>query len=271
MKVKANASWKSIPLSQSFFSNIESASAVCGGIEELSDYTLVTKGKKSGKLLKRPLSCPKKSTLAESKEVITDDEPPKKKVAKKNVFTVVDNSEKVNDHDQVKSKKTKTKEKKKNLKLKKDKPVINLEALNCLQKQSGDNKENATNTTSEKVDNVQPVATNNEATKTEVSVNESKKQVKSKQNKKNKGGTKVSAKGVKLSEMTEWRELFVSEDIIKVLAAKGFKYPTPIQRMTLAPALQVNVISIAMNQNYENLSTLSILLLGQYLYYLRNQ
>ena len=61
MKVKANAQWKSIPLSQNFFTNIESAPALCGGIEELTDYTLVTKGKKSGKVLKRPLSCPKKS------------------------------------------------------------------------------------------------------------------------------------------------------------------------------------------------------------------
>ena len=43
MKIKSNAQWKSIPLSHGFFTNLESASAVCGGIEELSDYTLVTK------------------------------------------------------------------------------------------------------------------------------------------------------------------------------------------------------------------------------------
>lgn len=62
MKVKSNAKWKSLPMSHNFFTagmdQVErwksvlskSAQAVCGGIEELTDYTLVLKGNKSGKV-----------------------------------------------------------------------------------------------------------------------------------------------------------------------------------------------------------------------------
>merc|ERR1719348_1483917 len=45
-------------------------------------------------------------------------------------------------------------------------------------------------------------------------------------------------KSLKMSDMNEWKELFVCEEIIKVLAEKGFSSPTPIQRMTLAAALK---------------------------------
>ena len=126
MKIKSNAQWKSIPLSQSFFSNLESASAVCGGIEELADYTLVTKGNKSGKVLKRPLSCPKKSTL--SSDDVQRDGPPPKKVSKKNVFNVVETENVV----PTKTKEGKTKSKKKRVKAG-EKPNINLSALNNVQ------------------------------------------------------------------------------------------------------------------------------------------
>ena len=65
MKVKSSAKWKSIPLAHSFFTagmdqvgkynflvdrNYILLQAVCGGIEELTDYTLVLKGSKSGKV-----------------------------------------------------------------------------------------------------------------------------------------------------------------------------------------------------------------------------
>ena len=128
MKIKSNTQWKSIPLSQSFFSNLESASAVCGGIEELSDYTLVTKGKKSGKVLKRPLSCPKKSTL-------TADGPPKK-VAKKNVFNVVETENIVPREEKVKPKKKEKKKVKGG-----DKAHINLTALNVVKTNKVNNEE----------------------------------------------------------------------------------------------------------------------------------
>ena len=130
MKIHSNAQWKSIPLSQNFFSNMESAPALCGGIEELIDYTIVSKGKKSGKVLKRPLSCPKKSTFSA-------DEPPVKKVAQKNVFKVVDAT---NSTDKVS---TNTKKKNKNKKNKgAAKPVINLEALTGVVAKSSEGKEN---------------------------------------------------------------------------------------------------------------------------------
>merc|ERR1712048_974400 len=106
---------------------MESAPALCGGIEELTDYTIVSKGKKSGKVLKRPLSCPKKSTFSV-------DEPPVKKVAQKNVFKVVDatNSEdKVSTNTKKKNKKTKGAVK----------PVINLEALTGVVAKSSEGKE----------------------------------------------------------------------------------------------------------------------------------
>jgi len=130
MKIHSNAQWKSIPLSQNFFANMESAPALCGGIEELTDYTIVSKGKKSGKVLKRPLSCPKKSTFSA-------DEPPVKKVAQKNVFQVVDAT---NSEDKVS---TNTKKKNKNKKNKgAAKPVINLEALTGVVAKSSEGKEN---------------------------------------------------------------------------------------------------------------------------------
>merc|ERR1711915_202459 len=90
---------------------------------ELSDYTLVTKGKKSGKVLKRPLSCPKKASLS-----MEENEAPPKKVAKKNVFNVVDSDvcEKVIKQEVIK------KEKKAKNKKSKNKQNINLEALQNL-------------------------------------------------------------------------------------------------------------------------------------------
>ena len=69
MKVKSSAKWKSIPLAHSFFTaGMDQVSkrnfivdikynllqAVCGGIEELTDYTLVLKGSKSGKVWSLP-------------------------------------------------------------------------------------------------------------------------------------------------------------------------------------------------------------------------
>ena len=59
-KVTSKSKWKSIPMSHNFFTG-DLDRAVCGGIEELTDYTLVVKGKKSGKVLKRELSAKKSS------------------------------------------------------------------------------------------------------------------------------------------------------------------------------------------------------------------
>ena len=230
MKIKSNTSWKSIPLSQSFFANLESASAVCGGIEELSDYTLVTKGKKSGKVLKRPLSCPKKATL--TVDDVQRDRPPPKKVAKKNVFNVVD----------VVPKEGKIKSKKEKKKVKgADKPHINLTALNVVK---------TNKPTEEDIKTPQDTSTKKETSSASKSNITERKDNSDKANKSKtkKGGDKTkkekrksveeSTPSVPLSEMGEWRDLFVCEEIIKVLAEKGFKTPTPIQRMTLQAALK---------------------------------
>jgi len=91
MKVKSEGKWKSIPMSRNFFSG-DLEQAVCGGIEELTDYTLVVKGKKSGKALKRELSAKKNSLLdpeASNGELGHNEEPSTKK-SKKNVFNVTD-------------------------------------------------------------------------------------------------------------------------------------------------------------------------------------
>ena len=95
MKVKPKAKWKSIPMSHRFFTgNLEQA--VCGGIEELADYTLLTKGKRSGKTLKRPQSAKPSSCFQPGQEAAEPtqsetDQPPVKK--KKNVFNVTDANE----------------------------------------------------------------------------------------------------------------------------------------------------------------------------------
>jgi len=213
-------------LSHGFFTNLESASAVCGGIEELSDYTLVTKGKKSGKVLKRPLSCPKKASLS-----IEKNEAPPKKVAKKNVFNVVDSDV----CEKVIKQEVKKKEKKAKNKKSKNKQNINLEALQNLVTSTED-KENKviTNTavkeqkSSKKEKNEQPIKR-----KPKSKPEKSKKKVRNQEAYKD-----MSLKPVEISQMTEWKELFVCDEIIKVLAEKGFKKPTPIQKQTLAPALK---------------------------------
>ena len=123
MKVNSKSKWKSIPMSHNFFTG-DLDQAVCGGIEELTDYTLVVKGKKSGKVLKRELSAKKsshfkvdggKSSFVEKDEA---EAPPTKK-AKKNVFQVTEVEQSI----KIESKK----EKKKNKKV--DKPAINLKCF----------------------------------------------------------------------------------------------------------------------------------------------
>ena len=39
------------------------------------------------------------------------------------------------------------------------------------------------------------------------------------------------ALAVDIAEMGEWKDLFVCDEIIKALAEKGFKSPTPIQKL----------------------------------------
>ena len=131
MKVKSEGKWKSIPMSHNFFSG-DLEQAVCGGIEELTDYTLVVKGKKSGKALKRELSAKKNSLLypeASNGELGHNEEPSTKK-SKKNVFNVTDIGPPelpVMKDDENTKKKVKAKKKKKN-----EKPAIDLSVFGKL-------------------------------------------------------------------------------------------------------------------------------------------
>ena len=252
MKIKSNAKWKSIPLSQNFFANIESSSSLCGGIEELTDYTIVTKTSKSGKVQKRPLSC-KKSALAPED---LSDEPVVKK--KKNVFNVIETENEKPNED--KSKKVKQKKKKK--KKASSKPNVNLDALNLKVQESKPSEAVVKSDKSEpeekdKVTEKKPKTKKKSKATAEKKVPESastsvplsseaeedvpkviEKEPTSKDKSAEKEVPESSSSSVPLSEMSEWREMFVCDEIVAVLAEKGFRSPTPIQRMTLAAALK---------------------------------
>merc|ERR1712179_825212 len=146
--------WKSIPMSHNFFSGGGMDQAVCGGIEELTDYTLLLKGNKSGKVRTKNLSAPAMKTDLEigerKRKIATGDEMSAakkvkvshgnvidrhKKQKKKNTFKVVD-LEDESDFIQLSRSKVveeaTTKKKKKNKKSGKNKPAINLEAFGGL-------------------------------------------------------------------------------------------------------------------------------------------
>ena len=197
MKIKSSSEWKSIPLSQSFFTNMDQV--VCGGIEELTDYTLLEKGKTSGKGKKRSLSCPKKSSVTQKPEEV-----PVKRV-KKNVFKVTEISE--TKSVMTESQKTVKLNKKKKVK---NKPNINLDAISNIKKKTEEKE--------------------NELEEVKIKVSKSKKKKCPEEE------SKVA--GLKLSDMSEWREMFVCEELLEALAKQGFKSPTPIQRMTLPAAIQ---------------------------------
>ena len=248
MKIKSNAKWKSIPLSQNFFANIESSSSLCGGIEELTDYTIVTKTSKSGKVQKRPLSC-KKSALAPED---LSDEPVVKK--KKNVFNVIETENEKPNED--KSKKAKQKKKKK--KKASSKPNVNLDALNLKVQESNPSEAVVKSDKSEpeekeKVTEKKPKTKKKSKATAEKKVPESSstsvplsseaeeevsKVIETENKSAEKEVSDSSSSSVPLSEMSEWREMFVCDEIVAVLAEKGFRSPTPIQRMTLTAALK---------------------------------
>jgi len=131
MKFKGKGKWKSIPLSQSFYSEGDDFSCL-GGIEELTDYSFVTKGSISGKVVKKNVSAKKETIflrekaekkaknptneevinetiLPPTKEIVTPDKKAEKRKAqkttneeivkskkvKKNVFTVTEIKEEV--------------------------------------------------------------------------------------------------------------------------------------------------------------------------------
>ena len=45
------------------------------------------------------------------------------------------------------------------------------------------------------------------------------------------------------ANVSEWKKLFVCEALVSALEKKGFKTPTPIQRLTLPAAIKVKLSS----------------------------
>merc|ERR1712037_1049980 len=141
MGLKAKARWKALPLSHTFYSAGGMDQAVCGGIEELTDYTLLSKGKKEGKVKRKTLSAPPMKGEERMVEVkkrkvegdLADEVSPSKKTKKKNTFNVVDLDEEEKDF--LKLSRSQVVEEngdgtsKKKRKSAKNKPAINLAAL----------------------------------------------------------------------------------------------------------------------------------------------
>merc|ERR1712013_740497 len=139
--------WKALPLSHTFYSAGGMDQAVCGGIEELTDYTLLSKGNKQGKVKRKTLSAPPlkgEGRMVEVKKRKVDgdtgEEVLPKKSKKKNTFNVIDAEEEMEEKsflrlsrsqvvEESDGDKTSKKKKKKNRKSAKNKPAINLAAL----------------------------------------------------------------------------------------------------------------------------------------------
>jgi len=224
MKVKATDKWRSIPMPHNFFTSGEMNQAVCGGIEELTDYTLVVKGKKSGKVLKRKLSA-KESSIDVRNEI-----PPKK--SKKNVFNVSDLPKEENEDKKDDLFKANKKKKKKS----KDKPAINLNFLNELSNNADDqSKRNSKNLeTSDKKSLVVKK-------KSKASVSADNNNSENDQDLQPKSAHTSLNVDMDLSDMNQWKDLFVCDEILKALSESGFKSPTPIQKLTLPASLKGNM------------------------------
>jgi len=247
-------------MSHNFFTG-DLDQAVCGGIEELTDYTLVVKGKKSGKVLKRELSAKKsthfKNDDVKGVEIQDNSEGPPIKKTKKNVFQVTDVETVI---ELIDEKEDSRKNKKKKYK-KGEKPAINLSVFNKLSNKASeiekkvaieDDKDDFIEQVKDKENvPIKPVAVIKETAINPVQEKDtkpSKEKVVLKPVKKKGKKTKVRAvpevdtsAAIDVGEMGEWKELFVCDEIIKALAEKGFKSPTPIQKMTLPASLQGNM------------------------------
>jgi len=217
-------------MSHNFFAG-DLEQAVCGGIEELTDYTLVVKGKKSGKLLKRKLSAKKSlhsDYIDNGEDCENNEQASPCKKSKKNVFQVTDVDENVKT-DIIKKKKKK----------KVVKPAINLSVFDDLAVKAEVNVEPISNGKSD-VGSVEKENTKYDSGKVDENLIKTKT-VKKKKCKKSKEKTVIevdTSSAVDVSEMGQWKDLFVCEEIVKALAEKGFKSPTPIQKLTLPASIQ---------------------------------
>ena len=199
---------------------------------------------------------------------------PSKKSKKKNTFNVVDLDEEAGEKDFLKLSRSQVvedegdgagkKKKKKNRKSAKNKPAINLAALGGISSTSIVDQEKvdmAEKSTGEMQS--QDTVVKEKAGKKKT-LNEKTEKIREKKKKKkaNKDveelndDTKVEGKtelninasdeiGTEDGEenVSEWKKLFVCEALVNALEKKGFKTPTPIQRLTLPAAIKVNLSS----------------------------
>ncbi len=213
MKFKEIGAWESIPMPHSLFVG-GGLDSVCGGIEVLSDYTvaagnkiLLGISKPAGKPLKRKSDAEPPPTL------------PLKKKKPASSFTVTDISNPA--ESKVPQSKAKTKKKKK----KNDKPAVDVSKLAQHLAKSA-KTEAASPAVSAPPGEAAPI-TAKSAAKVEKSSQKGLKKLPDK-----------AEERVMAADVSEWRELFVCEEILRALAERGFSCPTPIQKLSLPAALQ---------------------------------
>jgi len=240
--------------------------AVCGGIEELTDYTLLSKGNKQGKVKRKTLSAPPlkgEERMVEVKKRKVDgdtgEEVLPKKSKKKNTFNVIEVEEEMEEKNFLKLSRSQVveesegdrkskKKKKKNRKSAKNKSAINLAALGGIKtaepvqekKEKNENRPESTN-----VEDSKQLKDKVRTTKKEKKPKEKKEvthlnKEPSLQNKEDSNTEVLDSKATEGGEedVSEWKKLFVCEALVSALEKKGFKTPTPIQRLTLPAALK---------------------------------
>ncbi len=215
MKYKEIGAWESIPMPHSLFAGGGGMDSVCGGIEVLSDYTvaagnkiLLGKSKPAGKQLKRKSDAEPPPTLALKK----------KKPASS--FTVTDISDPADSKVPQSKAKTKKKKKKKN-----EKPAVDVSKL--AQHLAKSAKTEAAPPTVSVIPVEAAPITSKPAAKVEKLAQKGLKKLPDK-----------AEERVMAADVSEWRELFVCEEILRALAERGFSCPTPIQKLSLPAALQ---------------------------------
>jgi hypothetical protein len=213
MKLEEKGAWKAIPMPHSMFTG-SLDSAVCGGIEVLTDYT-ISKGNKNVSGSQKDKSLKRKN----------NSEPTPKDCAKKakTQFNVTDIPVA---GELVKPPLARSKKKKKN----KNKPAVDLSKVIQLLSKAPDT---GNSSSSPESDGKTSTERKKDKKLPDVSVNP----------------TAVTASGKTLPEahdaqaassvdMSEWKELFVCDEILRALADKGFTQPTPIQKLSLPAALK---------------------------------
>ena len=202
---------------------------------------------------------------------------PSKKSKKRNTFSVVDVYEEEKDFLKLSRSQVVEedgdgagKKKKKKRKSAKNKPAINLAALggissivdeekvditgNAVEKEqlkkgSGNKSQQAAKekavhkkTVNEKTEKIKEKKQKNKVNKNVKELND-KAKVESKTESSGNASDVIETEGDKEEDVSEWKKLFVCEALVSALEKKGFKTPTPIQRLTLPAAIKVKLSS----------------------------